>query len=38
VELLETFDEVRGKHEKMEADRFNDDGTYKTGINQVREA
>ncbi len=38
MELLEAFDEVRGKHEGMEAERFNDDGTYKTGINQVRKA
>jgi hypothetical protein len=35
AELLEAFDAVGKKHEKMEADKFNDDGTYKAGINQV---
>ncbi len=35
AELLEAFDEVGKKHERMEADEFNDDGTYKAGINQV---
>ncbi len=34
-ELLAAFDEVGEKHEKMGADKFNDDGTYKAGINQV---
>ncbi len=33
--MLEAFDEVGEKHEKMEAEKFNDDGTYKAGINQV---
>ncbi len=36
AELLEAFDEVGKEHERMEADKFNDDGTYKAGINQVR--
>ncbi len=35
AELLEAFDAVGKKHEKMEADKFNDDDTYKAGINQV---
>ncbi len=36
AELLEAFDEVRAAHEAMPADAFNDDGTYKGGINTVR--
>ncbi len=36
AELLEAFDAVRGKHEKMDPTEFNDDATYKAGINQVR--
>jgi hypothetical protein len=36
AELLEAFDEVGREHERMEADEFNDDATYKAGINQVR--
>ena len=35
-ELLAAFDEVGKEHERMEADKFNDDGTYKAGINKVR--
>jgi hypothetical protein len=35
-ELLGAFDEVRGAHEAMTAEDFNDDGVYKGGINQVR--
>jgi hypothetical protein len=34
--LLQAFDEVGKEHERMEADKFNDDGTYKAGINKVR--
>ncbi len=34
-ELLEAFDAVGSEHEKMETEKFNDDGTYKAGINQV---
>ena len=34
-ELLKVFDEVRATHSAMRADAFNDDGTYKTHINQV---
>jgi hypothetical protein len=36
AELLLAFDELRGKHEGMEPKEFNDDSTYKAGINQVR--
>jgi hypothetical protein len=36
AELLEAFDEVGKEHERMEAEKFNDDGTYKAGINKVR--
>ncbi len=36
AELLDAFDAVRGKHEGMDPKEFNDDGTYKAGINQVR--
>ncbi len=35
-ELLGEFDVVRLKHENMEADAFNDDVTYKTGIDEVK--
>jgi hypothetical protein len=35
-ELLAAFDAVRKTHEAMKPDEFNDDGTYKGGINQVR--
>ncbi len=35
AELLKAFDEVRGKHEKMDSKEFNEDGTYKAGINLV---
>jgi hypothetical protein len=34
-ELLAAFDAVRATHEAMDPDEFNDDGTYKGGINQV---
>jgi hypothetical protein len=34
-ELLAAFDMVRMDHERMDAEEFNDDGTYKAGINQV---
>ena len=37
AELLEAFDEVGKEHERMEADKFNHDATYKAGINKVRE-
>lgn len=33
--LLSALDAVRAEHEGMAAEEFNDDGTYKTGINQV---
>ena len=33
--LLGAFDEVRREHECMQADTFNDDGTYKNRLNQV---
>ena len=36
AELLEALDDLREKHEVMEATEFNDDGTYKAGINQVQ--
>jgi hypothetical protein len=36
AELLDAFDAVREKHEGMDPKEFNDDGTYKAGINQVR--
>jgi hypothetical protein len=36
AELLEAFDEVGKEHERMEAEKFNDDATYKAGINKVR--
>ena len=36
-ELLAAFDALRAKHEGMAAIEFNNDGTYKGGINQVRE-
>jgi hypothetical protein len=36
-ELLGVFDVVRAEHEQMDADKFNDDGTYKAGTNQVRD-
>ncbi len=35
AELLGAFDEVRGEHEGMHPTEFNDDGCYKTAINQV---
>ena len=35
AELLGAFDAVGAEHEGMAADTFNDDGTYKNGINQV---
>ena len=35
AELLEAFDEVGKEHERMDAEKFNDDATYKAGINQV---
>ena len=35
AELLAAFDALGKQHEAMEADKFNDDGTYKAGINQV---
>jgi hypothetical protein len=35
AELLAAFDSVRATHEAMDPDAFNDDGTYKGGINQV---
>ncbi len=35
AELLGAFDEVGKEHERMEADKFNDDATYKAGINKV---
>jgi hypothetical protein len=35
-ELLADFDAVRATHEAMDPEAFNDDGTYKGGINQVR--
>ncbi len=35
-ELLEVFDAVRATHEAMVPEAFNNDGTYKGGINQVR--
>ncbi len=38
AELLEALDEVWGRHEGMEPEAFNDDGTYKAGINQVEGA
>ncbi len=34
-ELLKVFDAVRATHEAMDPEAFNDDGTYKTHINQV---
>jgi hypothetical protein len=37
-ELLAAFDAVRATHEAMDPDAFNDDGTYKGGINTVRHA
>ncbi len=37
AELLKAFDMVREKHEGMDPKEFNDDSTYKAGINQVRE-
>ncbi len=36
AELLEAFDEVGKEHEGMDPTKFNDDGTYKAGINKVR--
>ncbi len=36
-ELLAAFDAVRVDYEGMEAERFNDDGTYKEDINLVGE-
>ncbi len=36
AELLAAFDEVGSEHEGMDPKEFNDDGTYKAGINQVR--
>ncbi len=38
ADLLKAFDAVGKKHEKMDPTEFNDDGTYKAGINQVRVA
>ncbi len=37
-ELLLVFDTLRVEHELMDAGRFNDDGTYKKGINEVMES
>ncbi len=34
--LLSALDAVQAEHEGMAAEAFNNDGTYKTGINQVR--
>jgi hypothetical protein len=34
--LLSVFDEVRVKHEEMEAEAFNNDATYKLGIDEVK--
>ena len=34
--LLKFFDEVRAEYEAMPASMFNDDATYKNGVNQVR--
>ncbi len=34
-ELLSAFDAVRATHEGMAAEEFNDDATYKAGIDQV---
>ncbi len=34
-ELLSEFDEVRAAHVAMPADKYNDDDTYKGGMNQV---
>jgi hypothetical protein len=34
-ELLKAFDAVGSEHEKIEPEKFNDDATYKSGINQV---
>ncbi len=36
AELLAAFDEVGSEHEAMDPTEFNDDGTYKAGINKVR--
>ncbi len=33
--MVEYFDKVRAKHNEMDADEFNDDDTYKAGINEV---
>ncbi len=35
-ELLAVFDVARVEHAGMPAEAFNDDGTYKTCINQVK--
>jgi hypothetical protein len=35
AELLVVFDAVHTKHEAMDADEFNNDGTYQRGINTV---
>ncbi len=35
-ELLKAFDAVGLEHERMEAEKFNEDATYKAGIIQVR--
>ena len=32
---MAVLDAVRVEHEAMDPEMFNDDGTYKTGINQV---
>ncbi len=37
AELVGAFDVVRAEHEAMAAEMFNDDGTYKAGINQVNQ-
>ena len=34
--LLEGFDGVRERHEQMESGEYNDDGTYKAALNEVR--
>ena len=36
AKLLAAFDVVGGRHAGMAAALFNDDGTYKAGINLVR--
>ena len=36
AELLEAFDVLRFEHEARDVDKYNDDVTYKAGINEVR--